>query len=681
MSIITKTKFVFTFYLIFFYGNTLFSQFKNTENKLNDSIITYIKGTNDFTLLIPDSVILYTNFCKILHDKRNVNKNKAEMYQKIAKEYADKQQYKLALANYNISAYWYEKIKNQDELSNVYNSVGIIYGKIYSYDKALFYLHKTISILVKEGNNKKISASLNNLGIIYRGLKNYNKAQSIFQQSLFFARKSGNDISIASSLNNISQNYFLTEKYPEALKYQLEAIKIYENKNNKKRLSSCYISLGSIYQKQNNKTAIVYFNKAKKLAIELNDNYLVSFVNNSIASVYISLKNYPLSFKYLSESEEIANKIQDWVCMKSSYELFTTYYEQTGDCINALKYQRKSKDINDSIFNKESSDRFLDLQVKYEVEEKDNENKILKQESTIQQLAIQKQIYIRNIFIAVSIIISMFVFIILFRFYLKKKANKILSQKNHEISRQKDELEELYSPKDKLFAIITHDLKNPFGTIISLAGYLEESYTDIDDNQKSYIIKTIKKSADTAYDLMENLTKWLLSQDKNIAVHTTTFDIYDAILSILADYKIEIEKKKIKIDFTINNPIFVLADEQMIKTIIRNLLFNAIKFTLENGKIIVKVMNLENEIHVSIKDNGIGIKEEDKAKIFKIESNFSTIGTAKEKGSGLGLILSKEFAERNNCKIWFESEALTLNSDKINGSTFYLSILKVKENE
>jgi signal transduction histidine kinase len=113
----------------------------------------------------------------------------------------------------------------------------------------------------------------------------------------------------------------------------------------------------------------------------------------------------------------------------------------------------------------------------------------------------------------------------------------------------------------------------------------------------------------------------------------------------------------------------VLADEQMIKTIIRNLLSNAIKFTPENGEITIKIKKLKNEIHVAIKDTGIGIKEEDKEKIFRIDSNFTTSGTSKEKGSGLGLILSKEFAERNNSRIWFESE-------EGKGSTFYFSIMK-----
>jgi len=679
MNKISIIKYTFLLFVFFFMGNKLFSQ-NNTavvksENKYisqKNKLETSFLKVNTLMLANSDT-IQYANQVFLPSVPKKDSISIAEFYRINGKKYAEKRDYKQALANYNYAETLLQNEHKQEELANLYNSIGIVYGKIYNYDKALYYLHKSITILIKEGDNKKISASLNNLGVIYRGLKDYYKSQTIFQQSLFFARKSGDQIAIASSLNNISLNYIQKMNYKEALRYQLDAIKIFEKFKNKKRLCSSYISLGAIYKRLNNKKGLEYFYKSSKLAAEVNDQYLLSLALQNIGSTYLSMNQYQLAYEYLSKSEAVANEIKDFGCIKSVNEVLAEYYKKKGDFENALKHHEIFKNFNDSIYNKESNERFLDLQIKYEVEEKDNENKILKQESIIQQLAIQKQIYLRNAFIAVSVMIAMLVLFILFRFYIKKKANKILSEKNRQISTQKNHLEDAYATKDKLFAIITHDLKNPFGTIISLAGYLEESFIEIDENQKRHAIKTIKKSADAAYDLLENLTKWLLSQNKDFPVNKSGFDINIAIQTILTFYRIESENKNIEIEFDFSSANYVYADEQMIKTIIRNLISNAIKFTPKNGKITVGIINLTDEIQIVIKDNGIGIKEKDKEKIFKVGSNFTTTGTLKEKGSGLGLILAKEFADRNKSKIWFESEVGK-------GSAFYFSVLKLNKN-
>ncbi len=656
-------------------GTALYSQNKLTY--IDTSIKTKIKKYNSlsqsFIQAKADSTNEYAflGLWELYKTKDNISQ--AEFYKNLGKSNADNRQYKLALLNYNYAAALFEKTNNQSQTAIVYNSIGIIYGKIYDYEKAFFYIHKSISILVKVGDNRKISASLNNLGVIYRGLKNYNKSVEIFQQALYFARKSGDEEAIASSLNNFSISYYENQNYKEALKYQLDAIKIYEKFKNKKRLCSSYIILGSIYNKLNNKIAIDYFFKSSKLAAELNDQFLVAYAFQCIGSEFLFIKNYPLAFKYLLHSDSVATKIQDWGCIKNINEVLTDYYEKTGDYKKALERQKLFKRFNDSIYNKDSKNRFVDLQVKYEVEEKDNENKILKQETTIQHLAIEKQTYLRNAFIAVSIFITLLVLLMLYRYYLKRKANKALSEKNQQINLQKNQLEEAYATKDKLFAIITHDLKNPFGTIISLANFIEESFSDMDDKHKMQAITTIKKSADSAYELLENLTKWLLSQNKNTPINTSRFDISISLQTIITLYRIEAENKNIEIFFKNPTETFVIADEQMIKTIIRNLISNAIKFTPINGKISIELTDMKQDIQVTIKDTGIGIKEEDKEKIFKIGSNFTTTGTAKEKGSGLGLILAKEFADRNNSKIWFETEVGK-------GSNFYFSVLKANKN-
>ncbi len=677
MFLIFKTQRLCILLILCFCGNNLLSQInsdfnkkENNESKFKNKIDGYYLNADNLNLPKVDSDFKYTYLNIKLQDFINANISRPESYRLIAKNYADKRQFKQALINYNYAAILYENLNNQEELAEIYNSIGIIYGKIYNYDKALIYIHKSISILVKVGDPKKISKSLNNLGVIYRGLKDIQKSQIIFQKSLYFARKSGDKTAIASSLNNIALNYIQNQKYKDALKFQLEVISIYEKFKNKQRLCSSYISVGIIYKKLNyNKVAVRYFEKSIQLANELKDEYLLTFALQNIGSVYLSINNYKKAIVYLKQSEVVANKIQDLGCIKGINEVLSEYYAKTNNYILAYEHHKKFKSFNDSIYNKESNDRFIDLQVKYEVEEKDNENKILKQESTIQLLAIQKQTYLRNTFIAVSILITFVVLFVFYRFMLKKKANKILSEKNQQISLQKNYLEEAYATKDKLFAIITHDLKNPFGSLVSLCSFLENNYYKIEDDHKYKGIASLNRSIVEIYYLLENLTDWINSKGNNTLIEKSKFDLNGTIISVMKLYQTVADQKSIDIQMHVEPNTFVYGDERMIKTVLRNVIDNATKFTPIFGKIDIRVKDENNKIIVSVSDTGIGIKEINKKRLFNIESHFSTKGTQFETGGGLGLILSKEFIEKNDGKIWFESEAGK-------GSTFYFSIIK-----
>jgi signal transduction histidine kinase len=563
-----------------------------------------------------------------------------------------------------------ENKKDLKSLSELYTKLGAKYGRNYIYDKAIYNFYKSLSVNKYINDSIGISNSYKNLGLLYLFTNDTVKAIENLQRSLNISLKIKNKRSTAYTLKGFGNLYMQLNNFEKALNYQLWALKIFEEIKENKEISFTLSDIGDTYKSMKKYlVALKYFKKSINIKLNINDKYYRAYLFINIGNTFLDLDKYDSAYVYIKQAEMITKNGYDIGISSMVYEAYSTYYSITGDYKNAFQYQKLFKTASDTIFNNQNNERINQLKVKYEIDEFETENQLLKQNNVIQKFAIEKQTYLRNTFIAISILITILVLFVFYRFLLKQKANKVLSEKNKQISDQKNQLEEAYATKDKLFAIITHDLKNPFGTIISLSGFLEESYNDIDDNHRIHAIKTLKKSANSAYDLLENLTKWLMSQNKNIPIKISKFDISIAIQTILTFYKIETEKKKISIVFDNTEKSYVLADEQMIKTIIRNLLSNAIKFTPENGEITIKIKKLKNEIHVAIKDTGIGIKEEDKEKIFRIDSNFTTSGTSKEKGSGLGLILSKEFAERNNSRIWFESE-------EGKGSTFYFSIMK-----
>jgi len=250
--------------------------------------------------------------------------------------------------------------------------------------------------------------------------------------------------------------------------------------------------------------------------------------------------------------------------------------------------------------------------------------------------------------------------------------NDITEQKLTEIALRESEtqLTELNATKDKFFSIIAHDLKNPFNTIVGLSDYLVNNIGKKDSKSFDKMIHLIHGASKNGYKLLENLLEWASIQIDRIEVDLHKIKLYDIVLE--SKYTVDnlAEKKNINIEIQVNEDIYILADINMMKAVVRNLLSNAIKFTNINGKIKVSA-NIENDmISLSIKDNGVGISDQDLDKLFKIEHIHKTTGTEKETGTGLGLLLCKEFVERNNGKINVKSEL-----DK--GSEFTVIIPKV----
>jgi PAS domain S-box-containing protein len=226
-----------------------------------------------------------------------------------------------------------------------------------------------------------------------------------------------------------------------------------------------------------------------------------------------------------------------------------------------------------------------------------------------------------------------------------------------ELRTQKENLEHLNAMKDKFFTIIAHDMKNPFASLISITGSLAESYEGMSKEEVKFYLKRISKSANLLHNLLDNLLQWATSQTGNIDYNPEHLEINEILHSIGILMKINADKKDITIHHDQHQKLSVFADKNMLLTILRNLVSNAIKYS-ETGSIVnlSAVLSSENEVMVSVEDQGIGLSNEDIGKLFRIDVKTKSIGTSKEKGTGLGLILCKEFVERNGGQIWVESQ-------------------------
>lgn len=242
-----------------------------------------------------------------------------------------------------------------------------------------------------------------------------------------------------------------------------------------------------------------------------------------------------------------------------------------------------------------------------------------------------------------------------------------LSIMSSKLQDSEQKLKELNINKDKFFSIIAHDLKNPFNSLLTFSDMLANQIDDLDQDEINDFSSRIFQSASSMYNLLENLLEWSRVQTERVEFYPKEFSIFFSIQEVINLYKMNAAKKNIIVTNKSNEDESVFADRNMINTVLRNLLSNAIKFTKDGGEIDFETTKKDGKLEVSIVDNGEGMSKELVSKLFRIEENVTKIGTNREKGTGLGLILVKEFITKNNGFIKVKSE-------EGKGSTFTFSL-------
>jgi signal transduction histidine kinase len=267
--------------------------------------------------------------------------------------------------------------------------------------------------------------------------------------------------------------------------------------------------------------------------------------------------------------------------------------------------------------------------------------------------------YVLIVFIS-GIIITILLYLLMLTFAK-------VAYRSSQIRNQNEELKKINATKDRFFSIIAHDLRSPFGAIVGYSHVLEKQVENKNYSGIARYAEIIQSSSDKAMALLMNLTEWSQSQTGIMKFNPEQLDMVELIHEAEHLFKDIADQKLIEISKVLPAEAYVHADRAMISTILRNLLSNAIKYSDPGGKIILSITNRANELIVSVADSGVGIPKHRIDKIFRIDENFTTAGTLNEKGTGLGLILCKEFVDNHNGKIWLESE-------EGKGSVFYFSL-------
>jgi two-component system sensor histidine kinase/response regulator len=231
--------------------------------------------------------------------------------------------------------------------------------------------------------------------------------------------------------------------------------------------------------------------------------------------------------------------------------------------------------------------------------------------------------------------------------------NAFLEKYNEKLA---DKLDEVVSSNTKFISILAHDLRSPFSSILGVLEMLKESLNDFETETIERYINIASQSAKRTLNLLDNLLTWTIAQNKEKSFNPVKINLSELVNEELDCIGISASQKQIRLNLSIAPNLNVLADLQMVKTILRNLVSNAVKYTKAGGKIDVSALVHENFIEIKVRDTGIGVSSEAQNSLFKIDTFQSTSGTNNEKGTGLGLIICKEFVEINGGKIWLKSE-------------------------
>lgn len=537
-----------------------------------------------------------------------------------------------------------ESIKfNRGKILSLY-SLAINHSISADYDRSIYYLLQSIK-LVDELQDESLldlkAESTRYLGEICRATKDYDKGLEYLFEARNLFNKLNHQIGLSRTYNRLSSIYlekFIYKECDSVIYYanlsNEIAYKIGFNEvisNNLNILGTYYSGIGQdSLSIPTYKMCLEYFENDDKFSERAN-------VLGNLARVYykMNMNDSSLYYARLSYNEASRLKVSAFI-YSTSYLLFELFKNRFNQLDSAIHYILISIQQMEKIYDEEKIRSITESQIRDEISRKEKE--IIERDNKI----------LSHTVIFLSILIVLF-----FAFFYYFKKNKIQKLAN-------EKLEQINMSKDTFFSIIAHDLKNPIGAFRNLADLLKNEYDTLDDFERKNFAKLMSDSSNSILELLENLLTWSRNQSNRIDFEPAIHDIKFLSNQVISVNKLSADKKRIEIINNIPDGDFAYCDINMVYTILRNLISNSIKFSFSDSKIIIDsekvIEDNMSKIKISVIDFGTGISEDILDKMFDFSSKVSRLGTQGEKGTGLGMVIVKEFVEKNNGKMLVETE-------------------------
>jgi signal transduction histidine kinase len=567
--------------------------------------------------------------------------------------------------------------------NNYLNGIAYAYRNlsgVYSYNEVYFlsinYVLQAIDIFKQLNDSVGIANCYISLGHTYRRLQKRDDEVNYHKRSYEIFSRLGIPERIGVTSHNLGESYFHIGDYEKCRQLTEYAIIINDSINNLAVLTSCYRVMGLLEFNQNNyKKAEEYFNKVLKISEELGENSQKTSTIESmiqLAELYKLKGDTKSQIDILEKASLISNQSDFLRYLHTIYSEMAIIYSNQNNQKKVKEYVKKLNQITEESNKHQLNDKSSLVSGVVKVHSLESEKAKLNELNRQQEIRIHQR-NMMMLFVSVFIIVLGGLIISIYKSNQKlKKAYNTLAEQSQIIENQKTHLEELNNTKNKFFSIIAHDLKSPIIALKSYSDLILDHLNNIDPEVLIDINKKLSDLLDNTLKMTDNLLAWARMQMNDYESKPETFSVKEIAGEICSVYKDMAERKEITLECNIKDQTFVFGDKYQITFAIRNLINNAIKFTDKGGRIVLNAIDLQNNmVQITISDNGVGFSEDLKEKVFSIGNRLIQTGTAGEKGTGLGLILTNEFIKLNQGTIKLESE-------QGKGSTFIIALRKDK---
>lgn len=551
-----------------------------------------------------DSSIYYHQKTIELSDNFNMPKMKGHSYHTLGVIHLNQGKYEIALDYYLEALANYQEFEDLNGASRVYSGIGnihLIYTK--KYDKALEYFKET-AIIKKKIDGTGLGTVYNRLGVTYTHLNQLDSASYYINESMTLAKQQGNKRLI---VDNYSAQFLLGThtdiSAEEGIANSLEMIQLSTEINYPEGVHNGYGNLAESYQRAGNYgKAASTFEKAISMAKERGD---IRVIENHYGNLY---------------------------------KIYKTNLKDSKKALAALENQFFYKD---SLRTLDRTQQVEQLTIQFETEQKEKEIALLEKDKAVATAEIQQRKNQTMTAALGALGLLLLAGFLYFRFRYVRKVN--------------EELDRLNTTKDRLFAIVSHDLRGSISAFQNIGQIINFHLKKGNYDRLGVVANQVDKSANNLNNLLDNLLQWSLSQLEGVDLNPTKLNVRRSVDDIVELFEQNAAAKGTNLQSFIKEDLQAIVDENSLHLVLRNLVSNAIKFTSEGDKIEIHGVENDKFVELSIKDTGTGIPQEKMARIFQIDSKTSSKGTSGERGTGLGLALCKEFVERNGGTIELKS--------------------------
>lgn len=561
--------------------------------------------------------------------------------------------------------------------------------------KALHYAQEAKKLADSLNDKTGLAHALENLGWLLYRRGDFSKSYDISAQALRLSEEIGDPAATSRCLINIAAIYFEQGLYYQAIEKFKDAYRQSKQIDDHRTMARSLYNIAYTYLSMNNlDSAYVYSQYGLKAAEEADYTYIMAFGERTLGDIYLARgdienaincfnrslsswqllesqflkasslyrlgkayllkKNYDVALSYLLQDIEIAERFNFKDELERSYKLVSEIYHHKNDIPRAYEYQTKYLLIRDSLQNRRTDEQAALMRIRFETELKQAQIELLTKEARLKEEKINSQKVWMYFYSGCISFLLVLAFVLYYSNRSNRRAKLELQEKNEKIEKQAQQLKNLNATKDKLFSIISHDLRSP---VASLRGLLQiAGASRLSQQEFIEVTQTLKRNLDSVYDDLDNLLLWAQTQLKGLQAFPETVDLRSIAEEKISLFKENALHKNIAITNEIQGDALVFADKNHVSLVLRNLIANAIKFTEPGGRVALTSKEHQGNHEVSVTDSGIGLTLEEVKMLFNAETHFTKPGTNAERGVGIGLLLTREFIEANNGSIWVTSE-------------------------